>query len=489
MSPDYHSLSRAFSPELALIAGALLLVTVDLAAGSRVTENGRRRIATLIAVLTLGAAGGLTFWVGSVGAVFGGMFSVDTASVAARAGILLLAFLAVGTAGGARALRNGAEYHAIVLFAVCGFMVMATANHLLIAFLALELASLSLYVLVGFDKTRAESAEAGLKYFLYGGMAAAFLLFGFSLLYGLTGSLELSRISAALAFTGLNPLLGVALAMIVVAFGFKTAAAPFHLWAPDAYQGAPLSAAALVASASKLAGLMLFLRLFWSGLRFAAGNTAWTEMTPGWLTVLALLSFLSLVIGNVAALAQSDVRRLLAYSAIAHAGALLLGVMAAGRGGAGPVLYYAITYGIATVGAFGALGVLEAGGGRMRVVDLAGLSRRSPLLAGCFGIFVLSLAGIPPLAGFFGKFAVYAAALDVEGIRGLTGLLALAAIGFSAVALYYYLVLLKQVFVVESQAPTERVRVPLTSGLVLVLAAGLLVALGLFPSGLLQMIG
>src|SRR5687768_5210246 len=210
---------------------------------------------------------------------------------------------------------------------------MAVAQQLLIAFLALELASLSLYVLAGFDKTRAESAEAGLKYFLFGGISAAFLLFGFSLIYGLTGSIEFTTISAKLRGMPADPLLIVALVMIIVAFGFKAAAAPFHLWAPDVYQGAPAPSAALIASASKLASFVLFARLLWAGAGPAAGSVSTLDTLPGWLPVLALLALASLLLGNLAALAQSNLRRLLAYSAIAHSGGLLLGVMAAGRTG------------------------------------------------------------------------------------------------------------------------------------------------------------
>ena len=316
-------------------------------------------------------------------------------------------------------------------------------------------------------------------------MAAAFLLFGFSLIYGVTGSIELTQIAGQVAVQGANPLLAVALVMVLVAFGFKTAAAPFHLWAPDVYQGAPAPSAALIASASKLAGFALFTRLLWPGLHAVAGSATSFTAAPGWLPAVGAISAASLLLGNLVALAQSNVRRLLAYSAIAHAGAMLLGVMAAGRAGPGPLFYYASTYGLATVGAFGVISAVERGGRCESIADLAGLHKRSPLLAGCLAVFILSLAGIPPLAGFFGKFLVFGAALGVGGIAAPAGALAVLAIALSAVALYYYLIVLKQALVAPPAPDAPRIRVPFSMGLALVAAAGLIVWFGIFPGELL----
>ena len=365
----------------------------------------------------------------------------------------------------------------MVLFATTGFTLMAAAQQLLLAFLALELASLSLYVLAGFDKTRPESAEAALKYFLFGGMSAAFLLFGFSLLYGLTGSIDLPEIARRLQTDPASPLLVVALVMVLAAFGFKAAAAPFQLWAPDVYQGAPASSAALIASASKLAGFVLFVRLLWGGLGGADGRT------PAWTTVVVVMSGASLLLGNIAALAQSNIRRLLAYSAIGHAGAMLIGVLAAGRFGPAALTYYAFTYGLATVGAFGVIAVVEGTGRCHEICNLAGLHRRSPLLAGCLLVFVLSLAGIPPLAGFFGKFLVFTQALRLNGLASPAGWLTLLAIAMSAVALYYYLLILKQAVVSPPSPETAaRIRVPRAAAAALIIAVALLLTLGVFPS-------
>jgi NADH-quinone oxidoreductase subunit N len=483
VSLDYGVLGRAFLPEIALLLGALLVLGYDLLAGRRHTAAERLTAALAIGAVAIAAAGADCLRVGAFGPAFGGALMVDDLGLATRLGVLVLALLTLGVAAGARPPRHPAEYVAVLLFATAGFSVMAVAHQLLVAFLALELASLSLYVLTGFDKRRPESAEAALKYFLFGGMAAAFVLFGFSLIFGVTGEIDFARISAVLAQQGLNPLLAVALVMVLAGFGFKAAAAPFHLWAPDAYQGAPAPSAALVASASKLAGFTLFLRLLWPGLGNVAGNVESAGGGAGWLPVLAVISAASLLLGNVVALAQSDFRRLLAYSAVAHAGAMLLGVIGYEIAGPGPLFYYVSTYGVATAGAFGVSAVLEANGTGSRIADLAGLGRRSPLLAGCLLVFMLSLAGVPPLAGFLGKFAVFAAALQLGGVSGPAGWLAVLAILLSAVGLYYYLAVLKQALVVPpAPGAAGPLRVPPAAALALVAAALLLVGLGLFPS-------
>jgi NADH-quinone oxidoreductase subunit N len=400
----------------------------------------------------------------------------------------VLTLLTLGVARSSAPRPQPAEYVAVILFAATGLTLMAAAQQLLLVFLALELASLSLYVIAGFDRGRPESAEAALKYFLFGGIAAAFLLFGFSLIYGVTGSIDLPEIARQIAIQGANPLLMVALVMVLVAFGFKVAAAPFHLWAPDVYQGAPAPSAALVASASKLAGFTLFTRLLWPGLGAAAGSTASFAGAPGWLPAVAAISAASLLVGNLVALAQTNLRRLLAYSAIAHSGAMLLAVMAAGRSGTAPLFYYASTYGLATVGAFGVISAAERGGRCESIADLAGLHRRSPLLAGCLAVFILSLAGIPPLAGFFGKFAVFAAAIRLGGITAPAGALAVLAIALSAVALYYYLIVLKQALVAKPAEGALPIRVAPATALALLAAAALIIWFGIFPGQLLGLL-
>jgi NADH-quinone oxidoreductase subunit N len=477
---DYSLFFRAIQPESVLIEAALAVIVLDLTVLRRKDLRARLNVASLIGALATMLAAVLALRNGVMGEVLDGVLTLDLLAVATRVGVLGLTLLVLGLGTGGRPVRHPAEYVVIVLCAAVGFLVMASAQQLLLVFLALELASISLYVLAGFDKDRPESSEAALKYFLFGGTAAAFLLFGFSLLYGLTGTLNLPGISVVMAATGFHPLLAVAMVMILVGFGYKAAAAPFHLWAPDAYQGAPAPSAAFIASASKLAGFVLFTRLLWgpAGL----GGTA----TPGWVPVVWLLAGASILVGNLAALAQTNVRRLLAYSAIAHAGALLLGVIASGRSGPAPLYYYLTTYGIATAGAFGVLHVLEPQGGAQGLSDLAGLHRRSPLLAGCLMVFILSLAGVPPLAGFVGKFGVFAAALSPAGLGSPTGWLAVFAIAMSAVGLYYYLLILKEALVRAPAGDAPAVQVPAVAALTLAAAALLTILLGVHPDLLLR---
>lgn len=485
---NYTELFRAMLPEAVLVFGALAVLTLDVLFGRPRSLEARLYTSVVVGCTTTVAAMYAVFSVGSLPSVFGGVLVLDTLATATRLGVLVLTWLTLTLAGSTARLRHPAEFVAIILFATSGFTLMAVAQQLLVAFLALELASLSLYILAGFDKSRPASAEAALKYFLFGGMAVAFLLFGFSLIYGLTGSIELPAIAAHIARHGSSPLLAVALVMVLVAFGFKAAAVPFHLWAPDVYEGAPVSSAALIASAAKLAGFTLFVRLLWPGFGPASGSISSAVGVPGWLPIVACISAASLLLGNFAALAQSNVRRLLAYSAIAHAGVMLLAVLSAGNAGYGPLFYYALTYGLATVGAFGVIAVIEFCGPCQKITDLAGLYRRSPLLTGCLAVYILSLAGIPPLAGFFGKFMIFAATLQLGGLAGPAGWLTILAILLSAVALYYYLVVLKQVFVVAPNEPTSTpITVPGDAAIALVFVAVLLVGLGLFPSFILRL--
>jgi NADH-quinone oxidoreductase subunit N len=486
VSLDYFALFSSLRPETSLVVGALLTLALDLSIFRKHSESERLHLALAVGALALLAAFFQVWAYGAPGAVWESVFMFDRLASVARMGVLSFTLIVLGISAAGRPQRNPAEYVAILLFATTGFLLMAIAQQLLIAFLAIELASLSLYVLAGFDKTRRESAEAALKYFLFGGMAAAFLLFGFSLLYGLTGSIELPQIAAQLASQTPSPLLTVALVMVLVAFGFKSAAAPFHLWAPDVYQGAPTTSAALIASASKLAGFVIFYRLLWPGLSSAAGQIATGFGTAGWMSAAVIVSAVSMLIGNFGALAQSNVRRLLAYSAISHAGALVLGVIAAGHAGPGPLLYYATTYGLATIGAFGVIAVLARSGPCEQLSDLAGLHRRSPVLAACLAIFILSLAGIPPLAGFFGKFAVFAGALQLGGLSSPAGWLTLLAIGLSAVALYYYLLILKQALVAAPPADAPILKVHPIGMLTLVVVAILIIAFGIWPNLLLN---
>jgi NADH-quinone oxidoreductase subunit N len=382
--------------------------------------------------------------------------------------------------------RHLGEYYSLILFGSVGLMVMVSTEELLVAFIGLETASLTLYVLTAFNKQNVNSVEAALKYFLFGSASAAFTLFGISLIYGLTGTTNFHSIAEALTNSSLDPLLLLAIALTVMGFAFKIAAVPMHLWAPDAYQGAPIPSAALIASGSKLASLFLFTKFFVNGLPGQAGSGAWADAISGWMPAIALLSFCSVVFGNLVAITQVNVRRLLAYSAIAHGGYALLGVIAANEHGLAAIIYYMFTYGLAIIGIFGVIGIVEKRHGMLNLGDLSGLSRRAPLLAGCLMVFVLSLAGIPPLAGFFGKFYLFLAALQSSPSRPMGLLwLVVAAVAGSAVSLYYYLQILKSAYVVEGDESNERLAVPWSQTAIITVLAAAVIVFGCFPNLLL----
>ena len=392
------------------------------------------------------------------------------------------------------------EFVAVVLMAATGGLVIAAAQDLLVIFIGLELLSLGLYILTAFAKRSGKSAEAAIKYYLFGGMSAAFLLFGFSYLYGIAGSTNLHRIMVAMygpnAFHA-APLVYVAAVMIAAGLGFKVAAAPFHLWAPDTYEGAPAPGAAFIASVSKVASFALLISIsaaalhVFDGGHFSARVEAHVGTTPepvylgfnsAWRLILMVLAAASMVLGNLAALAQSSVRRLLAYSAIAHAGYILLGLafFSYSPRSAEAILYYILTYGLTTVGAFGAVGVVERATGSDRMESFLGLYKRNPMLAAVLLVLFLSLAGIPPLVGFWAKFNLFAAVLGVYPSGAGLGLVILA-VAMSAVSLYYYLQVLKRVYVMEGVDETPIAAHPMTLAVLLIVAASVVV-LGCFPA-------
>src|SRR5204863_9257539 len=332
---------------------------------------------------------------------------------------IVLAVFTVLMTPSEKSLRNHGEYLAIILLATIGLMLLVGSEEFLMIFIGLELLGLSLYVMAAFDKTDLRSAEAGLKYFLFGSTASAFTLFGISFVYGVSGATSLAAISEKLASVSVQPLLAVGIVMTLVGFAFKIAAAPFHLWAPDAYQGAPLPSAGFIASASKVASFVVLGKIVLVGFAPLHGDAAWHAMVAGWSPVLAALAALSILVGNLVALAQSNVRRLLGYSAVAHAVYTLIGLVAGDRDGFSATLFYATIYAITLVGAFGVVAMVRRETGGDDLSNFRGLASRSPLMAACMSVFMLSLAGIPPLAGFFGKFYLFSAALRAGADHGL----------------------------------------------------------------------
>ncbi len=480
-SLNYASLFQLTLPETILEVFSLLILLVDLGFLRKSAQSTR-----MTAACVLGVIGSLA---AAICLVCCPQFTSNTAAlvsspivVAAQIGILLLTALVLLLSFKARFSRNPGEFVTVVLLATTGMLLVTAARDLLLIFIALELLSLSLYILTAFSKSSAQSAEAALKYCLFGGMSAALMLFGFTYLYGLTGSTNLAEIAASLATQGVTPLLIVALVMVAAGLGFKVAAVPFHLWAPDTYQGAPAPVTALIASGSKVASFAVLVAVTTAVVPAAASSQA-SSQGASWTVLLLTMAAASILLGNLAALVQTSVRRLLAYSAIAHAGYMLLGIAANTPQSGTAVLYYALTYALTTIGAFGVIAIVERTTGSDNLDAFAGLSRRNPLLAGTMLVFLLSLAGIPPLVGFWAKFNLFAAVLRAPSttVWGL-GFVA-AALAASAVSLYYYLQVLKRIYVLKptNEEPLEVSPLELAT-LVLITAA--VVALGLFPAAL-----
>ena len=463
---SYLELLKLASPEAIVVITALAILTIGLATGREAvgatvspaqptrnaggTSSARSAgLCSFVAVLGLAVAIGAVLMLPRNATLFAGMLVITPLTSLFKIICMALAFFTVLLTTSEKSLRHRGEYLAIVLLATVGLMLLVGSEELLMIFIGLELLGLSLYVMAAFDKSDLRSAEAGLKYFLFGSTSSAFTLFGISLIYGMSGTTGLAAISAKLATASVQPLLAVGIVMTLVGFAFKIAAAPFHLWAPDAYQGAPVPSAAFIASGSKVASFVVLGKIVLIGFAPVHGSAAWHSMVAGWSPVLAVLAALSILLGNLVALAQSNVRRLLAYSAVAHGGYTLIGLVAGGRDGFSAALFYTTTYAITLVGAFGVVGFVRRETGGDNLANFSGLYSRSPLLAGCMAIFMLSLAGIPPLAGFFGKFYLFSAALRASPNHGLLWLVALALFG-SFISLYYYLMVLKFIFVDKS---------------------------------------
>lgn len=485
---NYAELLQFLAPEsiVTLAVFAVLIVDLTTLRGSPVAE--RMRSCAWLTVLGC-AAGALALYLVPAETPPGyldGMLALSPLTRVVKLAILALSACTALLALEVNFTEHVSEFFALLLLATLGMMFLVSTENLLLIFIALELLSLSLYVMTAFNKQNIASAEAALKYFLIGGISAAVLLFGFSLIYGVTGTLNLRGVAQALAGKPMDPLTMVAIVMVTVGLGFKVAAAPFHLWAPDAYQGAPIPAAALIASGSKVASFFILAKLMMAGFAGESGSGAWRQFSAGWVPMMALLAVASLVVGNLAALVQRSVRRLLAYSAIAQAGYMLVGLAADSPTGLNALLYYVITYAATTVGAFGVVALVEAQTGRDDLGAFAGLRQRSPLAAVCLLIFLLSLAGIPPLAGFFGKFYIFAAVLKSgDASLGLLWLVVLA-IGMSAVSLYYYLQVLKRIYVAPTDEGAGAIKVSIVSQVALGVLAALVVLLGCLPDLLLN---
>jgi len=510
---NYTDLFRVTLPETVLEIAALLVLVVDLGLLRKAALKVRLAVAAAlgvggccVALWALALSAGAGFGVsGELPMLYQSRFAME-----AQAGILILTALTLLLLFDSIFTKHIGEFVAVVLMAAAGGLLISAAQDLLVIFIGLELLSLGLYILTAFAKTSGKSAEAAMKYYLFGGMSAAFLLFGFSYFYGLSGSTNLLQIQWSIAQSGASPLLYLAWILVVAGLGFKVAAVPFHLWAPDAYEGAPAPAAAFIASVSKVASfaLLITISLNWlvhngpiSGDRTAIEHALnqYYQTWPHLASILLVIAAASMIVGNLAALAQVSVRRLLAYSAIAHAGYILLGI-ATQRAYTGPetafefvlatnapthrtlaaVLYYVLTYGLTTVGAFGVIAVVERATGSDRLDSFLGLHKRNPVLAGILLVLFLSLAGIPPLVGFWAKFNLFAAVLG-EHAGTVPFALVCLAIAMSAVSLYYYLQVLKRAYVMPAVDESPIKVHPVVLAVLVAIAAAVLL-LGIFPT-------
>ena len=461
----------AILPEIILMVMGMVVILIELFGTGRDTRN-----LAYLSLLAVGVAAYADFLLlGRQLEGFFGTVSADDFSIAFE-----LVFLAVTALTILLSIRylddrrlNRGEFYSLLLFAAAGMMFLASGLDLLMIFIGLEILSISSYVLCGMIQHDLKSNEAALKYFLLGSFATGFLLYGIVLLYGATGTINLREINAALGQEEVyeNPLIKFGLGFILVGFGFKVALVPFHMWTPDVYEGAPTPITAFLSTGPKAAGFAALVRILFEGLG---------ELQAEWSQVLWVLAAVTMTVGNVIAIQQENIKRMLAYSSIAHAGYILVAIVSGGQDGLASVIFYAMAYTLMNFGAFAIL-ILASDKGRERVLfsDYAGYGYVSPVLGAAMFVFMLSLAGIPPTAGFAGKFMIFRAAID-------QGFVWLAVIGVlnSVVSLYYYLRIVVVMYMQQPGADSIREPSPPSVSLYGALSVTFLGVfyLGIFPS-------
>ena len=473
----------ALLPELIIVVTACLVIALD-----PVTPASRRDLLAWLSLgslalclgLTMGQIGVLNVRVAAfsdlvVGDAYARFWKVLLYGVTGLTILLSLPYLK------AERIHLG-EYYGFILLSLSGMMVMVSGADLLTIYLGTELMSLSLYVMTGLNRSKPRSLEAAAKYFVLGAFSSGILLYGISLLYGMAGSTKLASIATAIGTHGANdPLLLIAVILVAVGFSFKLAAVPFHMWTPDVYEGAPTSVTAFMAVAAKAASFAAFMRVFVEGLG---------GLKADWSLLFLLIALVTLVLGNLVAIVQTNIKRMLAYSSIAHAGYALIGFVAAGRAtgasggtpGLASIMIYLALYAFMTLGAFAVIGMLRKGGAEgEEIEDFTGLAKRQPLAAFLMLLFMVSLAGIPPTAGFIGKFYVFMAAVEA----GLAWLAAIALI-FAAVSAYYYLRVVMVMYMREPDPSSIAPRLVTSPALSFVLACAVagVILFGLFPDPL-----
>jgi len=436
----------------------------------------RMPIAGLGIVGLVGAAiATLLLWnhnVSSFGVVSADNFGLFVTWILIIVGVLSIAFS--GPTVEREALPAG-EYYALMLFAIAGMMLMATASDLLIIFLALEVLSIAVYVLTGIRRESPQATEAAFKYFLLGAFSSAFFLYGIAFTYGLTGSTRLDRIGSLIAAQAMapTPMQLVAVGFLLVGFAFKVSAVPFHMWTPDAYEGAPPAVTGFMSTGVKAAAFAAFARVF---------LTAFEPLRGDWSVILSVMAGATMIVGTVVGVAQSNVKRMLAYSSIAHGGYLLVALIAANDVGKGAVLFYLLTYAVTNLGAFGVIAVLDNGDRpNDRVTDYAGLWNEHPGLAALMTIFLLSLGGFPPTAGFIAKWYVFSAA-----VKAGDNALAIIGVLTSVVSVFFYLRIVVMMYMTTGSQPVRFPAVPKLAAAALIVSAAFIFYLGILPTVVLE---
>jgi NADH-quinone oxidoreductase subunit N len=455
-------------PELVLSIFGILVMLVDPVMPE---DSSKKPLGYIALAGVLASLAATAYQSKFYGDAFFNMVRVDTFSVFFHVVILLVALVTVLSSFDyleVQKIRAG-EYYALVLFAVVGMVLMSSAIELVLIFIGIEISSISSYILAGFRRRAAESAESSLKYFLLGSFATAFFLYGVAVMFGATGTTNIYAIAAVLG-TQQSVLVYFAVAMMFVGLGFKVAAAPFHVWTPDVYEGAPAPVTGFMSTAPKAATFAVLLRVL-----FAMD-------APGWFWMVWVTAVLSMTLGNIGALVQNNIKRLLAYSSIAHAGYLLVAFAAAKEMGISAAIFYAASYALMNVGAFAIVAHLAGKGERyVTLEDYAGLGRRSPLIASLLTIFLISLIGIPITGGFFAKFYVFSAALQ----SNLVGLTIIGVIN-SAIAAYYYLRVIVYMYMRDERVAAPVARMPMALGTAVAISAVATIYLGVLPNRVLD---
>ena len=480
-------------PELIVALAGVIVMIVDAFSSPR-----QRLVTGTLSLLAMLAAAAATIWLWVArpltASAFNGMIVLDEFRLSFTMVFIVVAILTLLIATIWIETENlpAGEFHSLLLFATAGMMLMASAGDLVIVFLGLEILSIATYVLAGFRRTDTRSNESSLKYFILGSFASAFLLYGIALIYGATatntlpGTTNIATIATRLDQSLYPPLLFAGIAMLIVGFGFKIATAPFHVWTPDVYEGAPTPVTAFMAAGPKAAGFASFMRVFLFGFPIvtAVASTAGFAHAA-WVGALAIMAALTMTIGNVVAIVQNNVKRMLAYSSIAHAGYALVGFVAAGAAtdpaqrsaAVTAVIFYLLTYAVMNMGAFAIVTIIaRKGDQRNEVEDYNGIGFSSPVLAFSLSIFLLSLLGMPLTAGFMGKIMVFSAAVN----QGYVWLVVLGVLN-TAISAYYYLRLIIVMFFKERTTVWEPPRIPAGVAVALILTILGVFYLGLFP--------